>query len=143
VESPGVLNELKTLQRDLETVIAEFEAMVTGPLPEESAFALLRLKLTRASSRKRIFLETIVYPALSDLPEPDREDLRRFRQAGQAQLQRSAEHIATWTMDRIICDWSGYQGISALVRASMRQRQGEERRLLYPMIERTERARAA
>jgi hypothetical protein len=138
-----VLIDLKALQRDLEAVIADFEAMVTGPMPEEAAFAMLRLKLTRASSRKRVFLETIVYPALADLPEADRAELRRFRQEGQAQLQRSAEHIATWTMDRIVRDWDGYQGISALVRASMRQRQMEERRVLYPLIESMDRAQAA
>ncbi len=138
-----MLTELKALQRELEAVIAEFEAMVTGSLPDEAAFAMLRLKLTRASSRKRIFLETTVYPALTDLPEPDRAEFRRFRQEGQTQLQRSAEHIATWTMDRIVGDWSGYQGVSALVRASMRQRQMEERRVLYPLIERVDQAQAA
>ncbi len=143
MESRNVLIELKALQRDLEAAIAEFEAIVSGPLPEEVAFAMLRLKLTRASSRKRIFLETVVYPALTDLPETDREELRRFRQEGQAQLQRSAEHIAAWTMDRIVRDWDGYQGISALVRASMRQRQMEERRVVYPLIERLDRAKAA
>lgn len=138
-----MLAELKALQQELETIIAQFEAVVIGPVPDASSFAMMRLRLTRVSSRKRIFLETIVYPALTGLPDPDRATLTRFRSEGQAQLQRSAEHIATWTIHHIMHDWPGYQGFSALVRASMRQRQAEERHILYPLIERLDRAQAA
>ena len=139
-----MLAELKTLQQELEATIAQFEAVVTGALPAEVAsFAILRLRMTRASSRKRLFLETVLYPALAGLDGADREALARFRRDGQAQLQQSAEHIASWTMERILRDWRGYQGVSAQVRSAMRRRQAEERRLLYPLIERMDRARAA
>jgi hypothetical protein len=138
-----VLAELKALQRDLDRAIAAFEAIVTGPLPDETVFAPIRLRLTRVSARKQMFLQTHIYPMLAGLSEVEKFEVQRFRREGAAQLQRAAEHVTVWTMERIVRDWGGFQGMSALVRAAMWQNQNEESRILYPLIARMERPKAA
>ena len=129
-----MLTRLKTAHAELLTAIAVLEAETRRPEPAEATLSAARLKLTRASSRRKALIEQTILPARGGLsPENARrvDDLRRH--AAEIALE-STRHIGSWTMHAILADWIGYRRASRLMRTAMLQRVAEESEVLYPLL---------
>ena len=129
-----MLTKLKASHAELLEGIAELEAETRRAEPIEATLSAVRLKLTRASSRRKALIEHTILPALCVLtPEDARrvDDLRR--DAGEIALE-SSRHIGSWTMRAILADWMGYRRASKAMRATMLRRIAEEKAVLYPLL---------
>ncbi len=113
-------------------LIAELEAITGQPAPDVARLASVRWKLSQASRQRRTVLETFAYPDLAKRVSPaDAERVKRLREKETVAMAASAQHIARWTMDKIVSDWAGYGRASAAMRASMRKRIAAEKELLF------------
>ena len=129
-----MLTKLKSAHAELLEGIEALGAETRRPEPIEATLSAARLKLTRASSRRKALIEHTIIPSLRALsPEDARrvEDLRRS--AGEIALE-SSRHIGSWTMRAILADWMGYRRASKAMRAAMLRRITEEKAVLYPLL---------
>jgi len=130
-----VLTELKAIHDHLREAISELAAVVTQPEMNDAALTAARLKLTRASRRRRSLIESSIYPLLHDVPAPEATRLEELRLEAARMAVQSSDHIGRWTMRTISADWSGYQRASAAMRASMLNRIEREATIIYPLLE--------
>jgi hypothetical protein len=129
-----MLTELKRIHDELLQCIVTLEEVVARPIPDKEGIATARWKLTRASGRRRRLLTERVYPALEAVPVVNTPKLQELRSEGNSQLATSSRHIAKWTVDQIVANWSEYQRASAAMTAIMRKRMAVEKIVLYPLL---------
>jgi len=130
-----VLSELKTLHGELRKVIAELAAETAKAEPDEAMLPVIRLKLTRVSSRRKALIECSISPLLHDIRPEDARRIEGLRRIAADKAVESSAHIARWTMRTIRADWPGYRRASAEMRAQMLRRISEEADILYPLLE--------
>lgn len=128
-----MLTNLKTAHAELHAAIAELEAETQRYEPEEGSLAAARLKLTRASSRRRALIDQII-PTLRDLSPEQKSRVQDLRRTASDIAVQSSRHIGDWTMRAILADWQGYRRASKAMRNAMQQRIAEESSLLYPLL---------
>lgn len=129
-----MLARLKTAHAELLTAIAELEAETRRPVPVEATLSAARLKLTRASSRRKALIEHTILPALHGLSAEDARRIDDLRRRSAEIAVESSRHIGSWTMHAILADWAGYRRASRLMRTAMLQRIAEENEVLYPLL---------
>ena len=130
-----MLTELKAIHDQLRQAIAELAAVVTQPEMNDEALTAARLKLTRASRRRRSLIDSSIYPLLHDIPAAEAARLEELRLEAARLAAQSSDHIGRWTMRTITADWPGYQRASAAMRASMLKRIEREAAILYPLLD--------
>lgn len=130
-----MLSQLKTVHADLRDAIAALEKVVSQPAPEAEALSAARLRLSRASRRRRSLIECSILPSLHDVSPAAAAEIADLRLEGARLLVQSSSHIGAWTMRAIMADWAGYQRASAEMRGSMLRRIDREARILYPLLE--------
>ena len=128
-----MLTNLKTAHAELHAAIAELEAETRRYEPEEGSLSPARLKLTRASSRRRVLIDQII-PTLSNLSPEQKSRIENLRRTASDQAVLSSRHIGDWTMRAILADWQGYRRASKAMRNTMLQRINDESSLLYPLL---------
>jgi hypothetical protein len=130
-----VLDKLQTLHTDILAMLDELERVASAPVPDTAELASVRHKLTRASRGRTMLLES-AYPRLdAGATAAEKALVDRLRTDGKEQLISSAEHIGTWSMRQITAQWNAYCTASRRMRAIMRARIEEERKL-YPLLDR-------
>ena len=129
-----MLMELEKVHVDLLQCIAALEQVVARPVPDAESLASARWKLTRASGRRRRLLTERIYPALEAVPLTNTLKLRELRSEGASMLATSSQHIAKWTVDRIVANWPEYQRASGVMTATMRKRIALEKIALTPLL---------
>jgi hypothetical protein len=130
-----MLAELKEIHEDLLATIAAIEAIVEQSTPDRVNLTSARYKLTRINGRRRKFLAEKVYPRLESLSPAHAQRAAALRNGAASLLAASAQHIARWSVEHIVANWTDYQRASAAIRASMRERIATERAVLYPLLE--------
>jgi hypothetical protein len=130
-----VLTQLKAVHAELREAIAGLEAVVSRPSPDRELLSAARLRLSKASSRRRSTLECSIYPILHDVPQHDAEKIANLRLEMATLMVQSSEHIGRWTVRAICEDWAGYQKASAAMRRSMLKRIEHEAAVLYPLLQ--------
>jgi hypothetical protein len=138
-----VLSELKTLHGALREAIAELAAETAKAEPDTATLPLVRLKLTRASSRRKALIECSISPLLHDISPGDARRIEDLRRIAADKAVESSAHIARWTMRSILADWQGYRRASAEMRSQMLRRINEEAAVLYPLLEARDARQAA
>jgi len=138
-----VLTRLKTLHDELRAAIAELAAETAKAEPDLDTLPAVRLKLTRASSRRKALIECSISPLLHDISPEDARRIEDLRRVAAERAVKSSAHIARWTMRAIVADWEGYRRASADMRAFMLRRIKEEATILYPLLEARSDRRAA
>ncbi len=112
-------------------LVAELDELTGAAAPDVQRIACVRWKLSQASRERRAALDKLVLPPALTRGAPDRPAaLRKLREEDAAAIAASAQHIAKWTMDRIVAVWAGYCRASAKMRESMRRRIDAERDLI-------------
>jgi hypothetical protein len=134
-----MLPDLQRLHEQLSAAIADLADLTAQTWPDRAGITRVRWKLSRASRLRLKLLEETVYPFLlkGAIPE-DARHVSDLRRANAAVLAASREHIATWTIERVIADWSGYRAASADMRALMTARIQWERKILYTLLDQAE-----
>jgi len=129
-----VFTQLKAAHAELRAAIVELETETRRIEPDEATLSAARLKLTRASSRRRALIDQQIFPSLRDLPPEQKERVENLRRTGSEVAVLSSRHIGDWTMRAILADWQGYRRASKAMIAAMQHRIGEESAILYPLI---------
>jgi hypothetical protein len=130
-----VLSQLKAVHAELREAIAGLEALVSQPSPHCETLSAARLRLRRASSRRRSLIECSIYPLLDDVPPEEAQKIANLRLEMATLMVRSSEHIGRWTVGAICEDWAGYQKASTAMLRSMLSRIEHESSVLYPLLQ--------
>ena len=130
-----MFTKLKDAHAELRTAIAELEAETRRFEPNEATLSIARLKLTRASSRRRTLIDQEIFPALGNLPPEQKSRVDELRRTTSDIAVQSSRHIGDWTMRAILADWQGYRRASKAMRSAMLQRIAEESAVLYPLLD--------
>ena len=138
-----MLSQLKILHGELRKAIAELAAETAKPEPDPATLPMARLKLTRASSRRKALIECSISPLLHDISRDDARRMEDLRRIAADKAVESSAHIARWTMRLILADWQGYRRASAEMRSQMLRRINEEAAFLYPLLEEKDARKAA
>lgn len=128
------LVRLKACHAALESALQRLDALTRKTAPDRGQLASARLALSQASSSRTRCLND-VYPAVLGIGDKSaRENVRALQSEGVRLRALSTEHVAAWSIDRVMNDWAGYRRASAEMRATMRDRLNRERSLLYPIL---------
>jgi hypothetical protein len=130
-----VLTQFKAVHAELREAIAGLEAVVSQPSPDREPLSAARLRLSKASSRRRSMIECSIYPLLHDVPPHEADKITNLRLEMAKLMVQSSEHIGLWTIRAICEDWPGYQKASAAMRRSMLKRIEHEAAVLYPLLQ--------
>jgi hypothetical protein len=121
-----------------EELIATLDALgelTARPEPDESALAAARLRLSRASGKRRRMVDAACNLLLETASAEDARRVRGLREINAAQLEASTTHIGTWGLRHVMADWPGYCRASASMRQSLRDLVAADRGTLYPLLE--------
>jgi hypothetical protein len=93
-----------------------------------------RWQISRASLARRTLWGRIL-THLSTRASPEAAvDLRKLQENDINLLRASSQHVARWTIENVMADWSGYAPASRDIRWKMSAAISLEKRLLYPML---------
>ena len=132
-----MLDELKKLHDEIEGLLHDLDLLTQSEAPRLDAVASTRLRLTRASRRRTVLLDTKVYPAvLESSTDAERRSVEKLRDEGRQALLTSVGHIGRWTIGDIEERWKDYQVASREMQRSMVRRVKDERDTLYALLHR-------
>lgn len=134
-----MLSQLKALHDELRAAIAELEAQTAKSVPDQAGLPVARLKVVRASGRRKALIDGMINPCLHDVSAEEAGRMQDLRRASCDLAIETSQHIARWTMRSIVDDWDGYRGAAADIAHIMLRRISDESAILYPLLE----ARAA
>jgi hypothetical protein len=138
----ALLVELGSAHDTLLDCIAELERTCALPQPDEAAFTAIRWKLSGASLTRRMLWAKILgflVPRVAGETELKdggaAADLRRLHEDDIALLKTSTAHVGRWSAEKALADWADYCEASFTMRGRMKAAIENERKLLYPMLE--------
>jgi hypothetical protein len=131
-----MLTELHQAHEQVLAVLGELETLADAPQPDDGALASIRWKLSRASGQRRQLVEQACTRLLEKASDAEAPALRALKQGIGDMQSASSRHVGAWPLARVLEDWEGYRAASAQMRAAMRQRIAEEKRVLYPLLQR-------
>ncbi|HEX8302225.1 hypothetical protein [Sphingomonas sp.] len=128
--------DLRALHDEMSTALAELDRLTASDSPDHIAIPAARLRLSRASGRRRRLVDAMTTRLLGSVSPADSDRLRALREINAAQLHASTSHIGKWGMRHALEDWAGYCEASKRMRQSLRDLMAEDRRTLYPLLDR-------
>ena len=136
VDSTSWLSQLKEAHADLLSAIEHLERLTRGTVPTERVLVRTRWEVSKASLARRQLWGRI-HAHLSAVVDQDGATQLRYLQDIEIRLMRATtRHIARWTNEAVLKDWSGYRLASAEMRSKLTDAIGGEKRILYPILER-------
>ena len=130
-----LLENLKKAHADLLAAIEELARLTRGPVPDKKRLVSIRWKVSDASLIRRLLWGRIHASLVGHADARVERDLRALQDADIRLIRHSAKHVARWTADAILEDWTGYCRASDAMRGAMIDAINEEKRLLYPILE--------
>lgn len=135
--SPTILkDELIALHDELADCIEKLGKAVEADEPVWADYAYARWALTRASRKRWLLLEKWIIPLLQDA-EQIGSGLDELVRQKQGWRDRSEAHLLRWPLHRPIDDWEEFRPVSRQMRRDMLRRIDEERRTIYPLLDRS------
>ncbi|MES2444565.1 MAG: hypothetical protein V4574_17195 [Pseudomonadota bacterium] len=129
-----MLAELIATNDELLAALDALETLTAQPEPAEAAVASARLKLSRASGKRRRVVDAACTLLLETASAEDARKLRGLREINATQLEASTGHIGSWGLKHVMADWPGYCRVSAPMRQSLRDLVAADRETLYPLL---------
>jgi hypothetical protein len=126
--------ELRATNEDLLAALDVLEKLTGQPVPNEASLATARLRLSRASGKRRRVVDAACNLLLETASPEEARKLRGLREINAAQLEASTTHIGTWGLPQVTADWPGYCRASASMRQSLRDLVQADRETLYPLL---------
>lgn len=134
-----MLQELEALHEATRAALHEMEALTLAAFPDRATLASLRWKLTSFSMRRLKLVELEIYPALLVIASPQESaQLDELASERRERRQMSADHIASWSLERAVSDWDEYRKASMAIRSSTVTMLNREREVLVPLLQRLE-----
>lgn len=130
----AMLNELRDIHEELLAALAALDMLTGRESPDEAAVAAARVRLGRASSRRRRLFDAACNRLMENASPADAQKIREVRELNAAQLQASTAHIGTWSLREIVADWPGYCRTARGMRQSMRDLIAADRETLFPLL---------
>jgi hypothetical protein len=131
-----MLTELKALHEALSSKIAKLDDVMSQAQPDRSELANVRMELSKASTARLRYIESVIYPYLmKQVSDADARRLRDLRLENAALRASSTKHVGIWTIEKVMADWTGYRRASSEMRQAMQQRISAEANLLYSLLE--------
>ncbi|KTF67883.1 hypothetical protein ATB93_16325 [Sphingomonas sp. WG] len=111
--------------------MAEVEEHCSREIPDLAALALVRVKLSRASTERSKLVRDVIVPKLLENADPAfRGELSLMLEAFTAKRVASSKHVATWSSWTIQQNWDGYREASRTIRKMMQDQIDRERKIL-------------
>ena len=132
-----MLAELKQVHAELLAALDDLDAITDAPEMDESRLAIARVRLSRASNKRRRIVEAATLNLLETAGPAEARELRALRERNAAQLESSTTHISSWGLRDITADWAAYCRAAATMRQSLRDLVADDRATLYPLLART------
>ena len=129
-----VLAQLMAVHGDIQASIQRLAAVAQSAEPDRSELAIVRWKVMHASRARWRLLEDIVYPELARRSLTDRPEVLALRADDAALIARASSHVAAWDTDQIMGDWNEYRTAANRIVMAMRDRQAQEKAVLYPLL---------
>src|SRR5690348_5175175 len=129
-----MLADLKATNEELLAALDALAKLTDQPEPNEAGLASARLKLSRASGKRRRVVDAACNLLLETASAEEARKLRGLREINAAQLESSTSHIGTWGLRQVMADWPGYCRASAPMRQSLRDLVEADRETLYPLL---------
>lgn len=130
-----MLSRLQALHDELRTAIAELEAQTARSVPDQAGLPQARLKVVKASGRRKTLIDCTIGPALHDVSPEEARRMQDLRRASFELAVETSQHISRWTMNAIQADWDGYRRSASAFAQAMLQRIADESAILYPLLE--------
>jgi hypothetical protein len=132
-----LLPALKAAHRRIESCIAELETITSGGLPDAARFGAIRLRVGQANLARRQIARRICSHLIAVTSIDKVEAVRELQRRDCEQFQRTSELIGCWTPQVLQNDWRGYCNASRRVRDGLREIVVAEKKLLYPLLQRS------
>lgn len=130
-----MLDKLQTLHLELLDAIAVLDRFAKSDCVQLEQLALARYNASKASRRRTQCLDTEIVPhLLVSATADERAAILSLHAISSAQMEASRTHVAKWNIDRIAAHWPDYCREGKDIRAKMRARIEEERKILYPLL---------
>lgn len=130
-----MLADLIATNDELLAALDVLEKLTLQPEPDEAGLASARLRLSRASGKRRRVVDAACNLLLESASAEEARKLRSLREINGVQLESSTSHIGTWGLRHVMADWAGYCRASTPMRQSLRDLIAADRDTLYPMLE--------
>jgi hypothetical protein len=131
-----MLSDLKQAHQELLGHIAELEAILAESTILASEVARVRLKLSKASTRRRKIVVEAIQRVSGGATVEEARRLSLLRDNDAAIVAATSHHVGEWTIEAILANGEGYRDASSTMRKSMLERIATEKRFLYPLLER-------
>ncbi len=131
-----MLAELKAIHVELEAAMDELDRLTQDAVPNQTAVASARARLSKASGKRRGLFDMACNALGKSATAADAEKLRQVRELNAAQLKISTAHIGAWGLRQLVENWPDYVRTAAPMRQSMRDLIAADRAVLFPMLER-------
>lgn len=131
----AMVDDLRSAHGEVARALDVLERLTRAHVPDESAVALARVNLSRASGKRRRLIDAITSQLLEGASEADAARLRELRAQNADQLKASTAHIGAWGLQNVLADWPGYCRASVTMRKSIRDLIAADRETLIPMLE--------
>jgi hypothetical protein len=130
----GLLAELEKAHEELLHAIRTLEELARGPAPSRSELVNVRWKLSSASLSRRLLWGRIHRTLSGRVSQLEQDKLERLREADISLMRTSTQHVATWTPEAILREWSGYCSASRMMQRKMTDAIRAEQEILYPIL---------
>lgn len=129
-----LLVKLEITHRQIESGIADLEAVASDGPPQGTQFDAVRLQIGQAILKRRQVASEVYSTLLSAICAEDAVAVRGLQERDLEQFQRTSEVIRHWTPQMLRDDWSGYCEASRKVRDGLREILAAEKKLLFPLL---------
>lgn len=135
-----MLTTLEQRHSELLALMAMMRELIASDEIDRDAVTRTRLGLGKASTARTRYLTEAVYPALLDtLADTEAARVRQLRFDGADDRARSSAHVGKWNTSAITQDWQGFRRDAATILTMMETRIALEKRVLYPLLDRSRR----
>ncbi|GGB40517.1 hypothetical protein GCM10011380_32500 [Sphingomonas metalli] len=129
-----MLQHLRALHVEILRRLDQLDRLTQQAEPPIAELPAARLALSRASRARTLFIEQNLPEIIGSAPPSRLVRIRALQHDTALQMDRSANHVSTWSLQAIASDWPAYRRASAEIRDAMRLRIKEEAALLYPIL---------
>jgi hypothetical protein len=129
--------ELEQTHAEMEAALADLAAITGEATFDEPRLASARVRLSRASGKRRRIVDAAILNLLETASPDDARKLRGLRERNATQLEASTKHIGGWGMRHIVADWPGYCRASVAMRQSIHDLIAADRETLFPLLSNT------
>lgn len=131
---PELLQKLKAAHLELQSCLAEMEALTMGLAVSRRVYSSARFRISNASFRRRATFN-VVCDKLSQVATAEEASvICQLREADLALVKRSAQHVREWSAERIEADWRQYCKASRSIRSAMAQELRSVEQHLFPIL---------